>query len=156
MDSTSSPTRLESRLAAIDSPVQLVFFTQTFGCDSCLMARQLVDRIAAASDQLTVVEHNLVLDKDEAAAYGVERAPALAVVGGAGDGDGGDAGDVGFRYYGVPAGFELESIVEAIELVAAGGAEAVAAGKSALSEDTLDAVDALDRHVHLRVFVTPT
>ncbi|MXY23368.1 MAG: hypothetical protein F4Y45_02450 [Acidobacteria bacterium] len=146
-------SRLESRLAALDSPVRLVFFTQTFGCDSCLMARQIVDRIVAASDQLTVVEHNLVLDKDEAARYGVDRAPALAVVGG--DDDGG-AGDVGFRYYGVPAGFEMESIVEAIELVAAGGAAAVAAGKSALSDETLDTVDALDRDVNLRVFVTPT
>ncbi len=149
MDFAGPSARLESRLAAITTPVRLVFFTQTFGCDSCLMARQMVDRIAAASDQLTVVEHNLVLDKEEAARYGVDRAPALAVVGA-------DVGDLGIRYYGVPAGFEVESIVEAIELVAAGGAAAVAAGKSALSDETLDAVDALDRDVNLRVFVTPT
>lgn len=152
MDFAGASTRLESRLAALDSPVRLVFFTQTFDCGSCLMARQMVDRIAAESDQLTVVEHNLVLDKAEAAAYGVDRAPALAVVGGGDDG----VGDVGIRYYGVPAGFEMESIVEAIELVAAGGAAAVAAGKSALTDETLDAVDALERDVDLRVFVTPT
>ena len=153
MDFASASTGLESRLAAVGAPVRLVFFTQTFGCDSCLTARQVVDRIAAASDQVTVVEHNLVLDKDEAAAYGVDRAPALAVVGGGADGG---AGDPGIRYYGVPAGFEMESIVEAIELVAAGGAAAVVAGKSALSDETLDTVDALDRDVNLRVFVTPT
>ena len=151
MDFAGPSSGLESRLGALPAPVQLVFFTQTFGCDSCLVARQVVDRIAAASDQVTVVEHNLVLDREQVEAYGIDRAPALAVVGGAGD-----VGDLGIRYYGVPAGFEVESIVEAIELVAAGGPAAVQAGKAALSEDTLDAVDALDRDVNLRVFVTPT
>ena len=153
MDFGGASTRLESRLAALQAPVRLVFFTQTFDCDGCLMARQVVDRIAAMSDQLTVVEHNLVLDKYEAAKYGVDRAPALAVEG---PGDDGGVGDLGIRYYGVPAGFELESVIEAIELVAAGGAAAVAAGKAALSDETLDTVDALDRDVNLRVFVTPT
>lgn len=151
MDFAGPSYGLESRLGALAAPVRLAFFTQTFGCDSCLVARQVVDRIAAASDQVTVVEHNLVLDREPVEAYGVDRAPALAVVGGAGG-----VGDLGIRYYGVPAGFEVESIVEAIELVAAGGPAAVQAGKAALSEDTLDAVDALDRDVHLRVFVTPT
>ncbi len=151
MDPAGPSASLESRLSALAAPVRLVCFTQTFGCDGCLMARQVVGRIAAVSDQVTVVEHNLVLDREQVEAYGVDRAPALAVVGGTED-----VGDLGIRYYGVPAGFEVESIVEAIELVAAGGPAAVRAGRAALSDDTLDAVDALDRDVTLRVFVTPT
>ncbi|MCE2541181.1 MAG: hypothetical protein J4G16_12605 [Acidobacteria bacterium] len=123
----------------MSSPVRLVFFTQTFGCDTCLPARQAADRIAALSERVTVEEHNLVLDHEQVAEYGVEWAPALAVVG---------TQDVGMRYYGIPDGYEIESLVDAIEIAGGGG--------PALSDETLDALDALDRDVHLRVFVTPT
>jgi alkyl hydroperoxide reductase subunit AhpF len=130
---------LQQRLAALSSPVRLIFFTQTFGCDTCLPARQAADRIAALSEMISVEEHNLVLDRERVAEYGVEWAPALAVVG---------ERDAGMRYYGIPDGYEIESLVDAIEIVGGGG--------PALSDDTLDALDALDRDVHLRVFVTPT
>lgn len=132
-------TALQRRLAALPAPVKLVFFTQTFGCDTCLPARQAADGIAALSEQVTVEEHNLVLDREQVAEYGVEWAPALAVVG---------AKDARMRYYGVPEGYEIESLVDAIEIAAGGG--------PTLTGDSLDALDALERDVHLRVFVTPT
>ena len=130
---------LQQRLATLSSPVRLIFFTQTFGCDTCLPARQAADRIAALSEMISVEEHNLVLDRDQVAEYGVEWAPALAVVG---------ERDAGMRYYGIPDGYEIESLVEAIEIAGGGG--------GALADDTLDALDTLERDVHLRVFVTPT
>ena len=139
MPATGAEIDLRKRLALLPAPVRLVFFTQTFGCDSCLPARVAVDRIAALSDRVTVEEHNLVLDRDKAAEYGVDRAPALAVVG---------ARDAGIRYYGAPAGYEVESLVDAIEIAAGGGA--------ALSAESLAAVAALDRPVRIQVFVTPT
>ena len=139
MYSQGAATDLQRRLAALSSPVRLVFFTQTFGCDPCLPARQAADRIAALSDVVTVEEHNLVLDREQVAEYGVEWAPALAVIG---------AEDAGMRYYGIPDGYEIESLVDAIEIAAGGG--------PTLSNDSLDALDTLERDVHLRVFVTPT
>ena len=139
MYSQGAANDLQRRLAALSSPVRLVFFTQTFGCDPCLPARQAADRIAALSEFLTVEEHNLVLDREQVAEYGVEWAPALAVIG---------ARDAGIRYYGIPQGYEIESLVDAIEIAAGGG--------PTLSDDSLDALDTLERDVHLRVFVTPT
>ena len=139
MYGSDAPTDLQRRLAALASPVRLVFFTQTFGCDTCLPARQAADRIAALSDRVTVEEHNLVLDREQVAAYGVEWAPALAVVG---------AQDTGMRYYGIPDGYEVASLVDAIEIAGGGG--------PTLSDDSLDALETLERDVHLRVFVTPT
>ena len=139
MYSPGAATDLQRRLATLSSPVRLVFFTQTFGCDTCLPARQAADRIAALSERITVEEHNLVLDREQVAEYGVEWAPALAVVG---------AQDAGMRYYGVPEGYEIESLVDAIEIAAGSG--------PGLSDETLATLDALDRDVHLRVFVTPT
>ena len=139
MNAFGGPQDVAARLAALPAPVRLVFFTQTFGCETCLPARRVVDQIASLSDRITVEEHNLVLDKDKVAAFGVDKTPAIAVVA---------AQDLGIRYYGVPAGHEVGSLIEAIELVASGEPE--------LSEDSATALAVLDRAVHLQVFVTPT
>ena len=138
MDSRT-PDELEATLAGIGAPVTLVFFTQTFGCDSCVPARQIVDRIASFSDQITVEEYNLVLDKDQVETYGVQRVPAIAVVG---------QTDVGIRFYGVPEGHELVSLVEAITLVAA--------GDSGLSDESRALIASVDQRIDIQVFATPT
>ncbi len=130
---------LEAVLTSLEAPVRLVFFTQTFGCDSCLSARRIVDRIASLSDHVTVEEFNLVLDTDQAAAYGVQRAPAIAVVG---------ETDVGIRFYGAPEGHELVSLVDAIALVSS--------ADSGLSDDSRARIAAVDQPIHIQVFATPT
>jgi alkyl hydroperoxide reductase subunit AhpF len=130
---------IEARLASLSNPVRLIFFTQTFGCDSCLMARQVVNQVAALSGLVSVEEVNLVLDKDRAGEFGVDRAPAVAVVGGK---------DLGIRYYGVPSGHELASLVDAVLLAGS--------GELGLTAATLDRLAALDQAVDIKVFVTPT
>ena len=130
---------LATRLAALPAPVRLVFFTQTFGCDTCLPARQAVDQIASLSDQITVEEHNFVLDTDEVTTHRIERVPAVAVVGDR---------DLGLRFYGVPGGYEMASIVDAVLLAATGDV--------GLSPESLAAIAVVDRPIDLKVFVTPT
>ena len=139
MEVDSGPSEIAARLAAVAVPIRLVVFTQTFGCDTCYEARQVADQMASLSEQITVEEHNLVLDKDEVSKYQVDQVPVIAVVA---------ERDVGIRYYGVPAGFEVESLVSAIEVVA-GLAPALSVSAQSVS-------DALDRDVRISVFVTPT
>jgi len=134
-----SPADLEAALAGLTSPVKLVFFTQTFGCETCLPARQIVNRVAALSDQITVEEYNLVIDKEQAEAYGIQRVPAIAVVG---------AADTGIRFYGAPDGHELVSLVESILLVAS--------GEPGLSDESRVRVADVDQPIEIQVFVTPT
>ena len=136
---SGSAQDLADRLASLPAAVRLVFFTQTFGCDTCLPARQVVDQIASLSDQVTVEEYNLVLDKERVAEFGVDRAPAIAVVADR---------DVGLRYYGVPEGYETASLVDAVVLAAQ--------GDLGLSPESLTAVAAVNRPVDIKVFVTPT
>lgn len=126
--------------ATLPSAVRLVFFTQTFGCETCLQARQVVDDLASRSAQVTVEEYNLVLDKEQAAEFGIDRAPGIAIVG---------SRDLGLRYYGTPAGHELDSMVDAIAL--AGGAAGDDAG---LAPGSLALLAALDRPLDVKVFVT--
>jgi alkyl hydroperoxide reductase subunit AhpF len=139
MPAPGDPRDLAARLEALTSPVRLVLFTQTFGCETCFEARRTVDEIARLSDRIRVEEHNLVLDAERVAEYGAERAPALAIVG---------EKDLGLRYYGAPAGYEIESVVSAIEV--AGGAG------PPLSDESVAALEALDRPLGIQVFVTPT
>ena len=120
-------------------PVRLVFFTQTFGCETCLPARQIVDRVSSLSDQISVEEFNLVLDKDEVEAYGIKHAPAIAVVG---------ETDTGIRFYGAPDGHELVSLVESILLVAS--------GDSGLSAESQALIAEVEQPIDIQVFVTPT
>lgn len=136
---TLHPADLEAALGDLSVPVKLVCFTQTFDCESCLPARRLVDRVAALSEQITVEEFNIVLDKGQADTYGIERVPAVAVVG---------ETDTGIRFYGVPDGHELVSLVQAILLVAA--------GDSGLSDESLAQVAGIEQPVDIQVFVTPT
>ena len=139
MDAYSALPDIAARLAAVVTPVRLVVFTQTFGCDTCYEARQTADQIASLSERISVEEHNLVLDKNEVVEYQIDRVPAIAVV---------SEEDVGLRYYGVPTGFEVESLVSAIEIVAGIAPTVNVATQSALDE--------LDRDLRICVFVTPT
>jgi alkyl hydroperoxide reductase subunit AhpF len=71
---------------------------------------------------------------------GFERYPAVSVQP--------EGRDVGVRYYGLPFGYELGSLIGAV--LEAGRAQ------SSLSPETLERLAALDRDVTVDVFVTPT
>jgi glutaredoxin-like protein len=126
-------------LGDLPHPVRLVMFTQDFECDFCAETRQLVEEIAELSDQITAEIFDFVEDKDQAEAMGVDKIPAVAVIG---------AEDYGVRIYGIPSGYEFTSFLYAIR--------AVSAGITELSDAMLEALEAVDQPVHVQVFVTPT
>jgi glutaredoxin-like protein len=133
---------VSERLAAIEHPVRLLFFTQTIGApESTLVTRQILDEVASLSDKVTVEEVNFVLDKDRAAAYGIEDIPAIVLLQ--------NEADTRMRFLGAPAGYEFMSLVEAVVL--AGTAD------SGLSAATREAVASrLKGPLDILVFVTPT
>jgi glutaredoxin-like protein len=131
--------QVKQELADLANPVKMVMFTQTLECQYCAETEQLVEEIAALSDQVTAEVHNFVTDKDEAEDLGIDKTPAIAVIG---------AEDYGVRFYGIPAGYEFVSLLHALKSVASGEPE--------LSQKTLDSLDELSEPVHIQVFVTPT
>ena len=130
---------IQAALSGMKAPVRLVFFTQTFGCESCPPTRQMLSELVSLSDKLTLEELNLVLDAEQVREYRVDRAPAIAVVG---------TEDTGIRFIGMPAGYELVSLIDAIRLVSS--------GDSGLSEQSRALVAAVDAPLAIQVFVTPT
>jgi alkyl hydroperoxide reductase subunit AhpF len=81
-----------------------------------------------------------VLDKEKVAELGIQRIPAIAILGA--------EKDYGIRMYGLPSGYEFGALVDAIL--------DVSSGDSGLSEPTRAALKEIARPVHLQVFSTPT
>ena len=137
--SATDQQKLKHMLEQLPHPVRLIFFTQTFGCETCVAAKQVLDEVVALSPNVTLEEINFVLEKEQVDRYGIDRVPAIAVVG---------QQDVGIRFYGTPAGYEFLSLIDAILLVSR--------GESGLSDESKALVAGIDKPVHLQVFVTPT
>jgi glutaredoxin-like protein len=138
LDDNTRP-QVAEELAGLENPVTLVVFTQTFECEYCAETRQLCEEIADLSDQISVKIYNFVTDEDKAKEYGVDKIPAIAVIG---------AIDYGIRYFGIPSGYEFMSLLDSIKTASAGEVE--------LMPETMAFLDELTDPLHIQVFVTPT
>lgn len=138
--SPADQQKLRDAFGEMTRPVTLKFFTQTLGCETCLQTRQILDELPPLSDRVSIEEVNLVLEPDTAKQYGIERAPAVAVVA--------DGHDTRIRFVGTPAGYEFMALIQAVLL--AGGRE------SLLTEDQRQRLAAVDKPVTMQVFTTPT
>ena len=108
-------------------------------CQYCEETRQLLEEVAALSDRIDLVVHDV---KDEPALMserGIEQVPAIVFKG---------QGKGTMRFFGIPAGNEFRNLID--------GIVEVATGQSGLAQPTRDALADLEQDVHLRVFVTPT
>jgi alkyl hydroperoxide reductase subunit AhpF len=132
--------RVRELLDALDRPVELLVAhgpAETplpgardidFGAET----ERIVEGLAALSDRVSF--------RVEEEPPGFERYPAVAVLP--------EGEDVGIRYYGLPWGYELASLVGAV----------LEAGRrtSSLAAESLDRLAGLDRDLAIDVFVTPT
>lgn len=141
--------QLQQTFADLRSDVRLVFFTQTLNCETCDIAKQILDEVATLSPRITVEEHNFLLEKNEAAALGINRVPAIAIVGARPEDGGAGTSDSRIRMYGAPHGYEFASLLDGILLV--GQAE-----ENGLSSTSKALLASLTQPVHIQVFVTPT
>jgi len=121
------------------NPVRLVVFTQEYECPYCAQTRSLLGELAGLSDKLSVEVYDFVADADEARAYGVDKVPAVAIIG---------AKDYGLRFYGLPYGYEFQTLLE--------GMVSVSRGKAEVSEEAREKLRGIKSPVHIQVFVTLT
>jgi alkyl hydroperoxide reductase subunit F len=134
--------RVRELLAELERPVELVVMPGPESgplpgareVDFAREARRVCEELAALADRLTVRV------TEDTSVVPVERFPAIAVLP--------EGEDVDIRYYGLPWGYELSSLVGAC--LDAGRRE------PPLSEDSRAALARLDRDLALDVFVTPT
>ncbi len=137
---------LQETFADLTAPVTLAFFTQTFNCETCDIAKQVLQEITRISDKITLEEHDFPLETELAVRYAIDRVPGVAVLGRNGDDT---VIDHGIRFFGAPHGYEFSALLESILLV--GGVEEIG-----LSEASTKLLASVTEPVHIQVFVTPT
>ena len=130
---------IQDALAAVTGPVNLLFFEQSIGCESCQPTRQLLQQLADLKPNITLEVLNVILDKDRAAEHEVDRTPAVVVS---------SPGRDRIRFYGAPLGYELVSLLDAIRMTASADSGLGAGSRAQLA--------GLASAVRLQVFFTPT
>ena len=147
--SEADQEKLRAAFSEMTSPVRLMFFTQTLGCETCLEARQILDELPPLSDKISIEEVNLILEGDKAKQYGIDRAPAIALVGeDRREGVPGQISDSRIRFLGTPAGYEFISLSQAVLLV--GGRPA------GITDENRKRLAAVNTPLTMQVFTTPT
>lgn len=131
--------QLKESFKDVKKEVTLKYFTQEMECRFCKETKELLQELAKVSDKINLEVFEFVKDKAEAEKYGVDKIPAVVVM---------DEKDYGIKIYGIPAGYEFASLIEAIKLVAS--------RDHGLQPATTKFLDGLKKDVHLQVFVTPT
>jgi alkyl hydroperoxide reductase subunit AhpF len=126
------------------NPVELEYFTSTDECVTCEETTQLLGELAAISNKISVKTYDIDEYPQLAQAYNIQLTPGLVVT--TPDQEG--SIDYGIRFLGIPSGYELASLVHAIELVSK--------RDSGLMPETRTALKAIKDPVQIKVFVTPT
>jgi glutaredoxin-like protein len=131
---------IKSQLAEnLINPLRLIMFTQELECQYCVQTKQLVYELAALNDKIQAEVHDFVADAELAKQYGVDKVPAIVLSG---------AKDYGIRFYGLPYGYEFQTLMSGLAIVSQ--------GKTALSEETKAKIKSITTPVHIQVFVTLT
>jgi len=120
-------------------PVKIVMFTQEFECRYCSDTRKLAQDLTTLNSKITAEVYDFVADGAKAKEYGVDKIPALAIIG---------KKDYGVRIYGIPYGYELQTLIEAVINVSK--------GKTDLSDKTKQILRDVTSPVHIQIFVTLT
>ena len=94
---------------------------------------------ATLNNKITTEVYDFVADGAKAKEYGIDKIPALAIIG---------KKDYGVRIYGIPYGYELQTLIEAVINVSK--------GKTDLSDKTKQILKDVNSPVHIQVFVTLT
>lgn len=137
--SDEDAVEIRQRLGEMTGEVKIVHFTQELNLEYGREARLLMEDLAELSDKLSLEVYDFLLDKEKVAEYGVDKVPATIPRNGK---------DFGLRFYGIPAGYEFSSLLDAILIVSK--------GESGLAPESKEKLAALSQPIHLEVFVTPT
>ncbi len=131
---------LKNELAKkLEKPVRILMFTQELECKYCAETRQLVQEVAELNEKIKVEIYDFVADADKAKEYGIDKVPAIAIIG---------EKDHQVRYFGFPFGYEFQTLTEALVNVSR--------ERTDISDKTRELLKEVKTKVHIQVFVTLT
>lgn len=131
--------QLKDIFNGLKEEVNIVLFTDEDNCESCADTTQFMQEVEVLSDKIQLQSFDLKKHADEAAKYGIDKAPAIRLLDKT-------QKDFGVTFYGIPAGHEINSFI-------AGLMELSGAGE-VLPEAMTTELAQLDKKVKIKVFVT--
>ncbi|MCD6382895.1 MAG: thioredoxin family protein [Thermoplasmata archaeon] len=131
---------LKADLETLQRDVQILYFEREDECPYCDDTLEILNLITSLSDK---VKMNKVRDSEDplVTKYNVRLFPAILLFEE-------DMTDTGIRFYGIPAGYEFESLLDAIMMVST--------GKTEIPRGLEERIKGLKKEYRLSVFVTPT
>ena len=132
---------IREELLRMKDPIKILFFTQEFECMYCREAKELLTDFAGLSDKLTLEVYDFVKDKEVADKYGIDKIPAIVVLGP-------EDVDYGIRFFGIPSGYEFTTLLEAVVWASRKDSGLDPGSRTLLKE--------VDVPLHIMVFVTLT
>jgi glutaredoxin-like protein len=133
--------QLKNLLSALKDNVNIVFFTQEFECQACNDCRTFLEEMSELSDKLILTIFDFQKDKAEADKYHIEKIPAIVI-------SDSKNTDTGIRFFGIPAGYEINSFISS--LVEVSGV------REALPKEIASRISKITKDIHIQVFVTLT
>lgn len=124
----------------LEREIELVFFTNKKGCNSCNDIEKLVSRIVSYNSFISVTTVNVSENKAKSLIYNVDKAPQIVIKQ--------KNKHFGIKYKGMPSGHLIDNFVEAIRLVYY--------EQSGLSEEIKKELAGLEKEVHIEVIATPS
>ena len=146
--SADNQNEIKQLFEKLTGDVRLIYFTQKESplfipgqdCETCKDTRMLLEEITALSEKIHLEVNEFVPGSELAREHSIDRIPAMVMVA---DGVKGK-----IRYFGMPSGYEFSVLL--------GSLLDASQAKSDLSEGAIETLQALDKDLHIQVFVTPT
>ncbi len=128
-------------LGEIPEKVNILLFVSEENCRSCRDTQQYMTEFADLNENINLEVYDFNNDKDMVEKYDIKRVPAIVILEK-------DYKDKGIRFNGIPAGYEIHSLMAAVK---------DAAGVHGnITEEQIDRISKIDKNIHIQVFVTPT
>jgi glutaredoxin-like protein len=131
--------KVKDALKDLKNPVNMVLFTSEKDCEYCKDAKEIADLVAQSNEKIKLESLDLEKDKEKAKEYNVDKVPALIIHG--------DEKRM-VRFFGMAAGYEFSTLISDIK--------DASNGKPDISDDLIEKIKAIDKKLHIQVFVTPT
>jgi len=131
--------QLTEVFSAMKEDVTLALFTKEGECNTCEETASFMDEIETLSDKIHVSKYDLEKNSDKASEFEVTMVPSIVLL---------DRTESyrGIKFNGIPAGHEINSFIPAILEVSGAG--------EALPESFQTQIDAVQKPVNIKVFVT--
>jgi glutaredoxin-like protein len=131
-------TQLSETLESLGQEVKIHFFKSEQYCNLCNETKDLLEEISEISDKVILEVFDFEEDKELADKYGIDKVPGFTILKE-------DNSLTGMKFYGPPAGYEINSFIFA--LLEASGQE------QEIPKDLEDKIKAIDKEVNIKVFV---